>query len=284
MAFNHGDYTAARAWLEEGLAISQSWEDRWFLQVAYYFLGVIERQQGNDEQAVTLFEQSLTLGREMGAKWGIPGACLQLGFSRLRQGDDRQATRYFRESLENFAQIEGSRPQGFILAFAGLSALAARQQQWERAARLSGSAEGLCCKLDLPLESGDQADYDHHTSIVRACRHEPQVAAAWAAGQALSLEQAIDYALALPDLPGSAFPPVVQGPAAPTPPNYPAGLCAREVEVLRLLVEGLTYAQIADRLVISRRTVNAHVTSIYGKLGVTSRAMATRFATAHHLV
>lgn len=64
----------------------------------------------------------------------------------------------------------------------------------------------------------------------------------------------------------------------------PAGLTGREIEVLRLLVQGLTYAQIADQLVVSRRTVNAHATSIYSKLGVTSRAMATRLAVEQHLV
>jgi DNA-binding NarL/FixJ family response regulator len=56
------------------------------------------------------------------------------------------------------------------------------------------------------------------------------------------------------------------------------------VDVLRLLVQGLTYAQIADRLVISPRTVNHHVTSIYAKLDVTSRHAATRFALDQHLV
>lgn len=61
------------------------------------------------------------------------------------------------------------------------------------------------------------------------------------------------------------------------------GLTTREVEVLRLLVQGLTYAQIADTLVVSRRTVNAHATSIYSKLGVTSRAQATRLAIEQRL-
>jgi DNA-binding NarL/FixJ family response regulator len=61
-------------------------------------------------------------------------------------------------------------------------------------------------------------------------------------------------------------------------------LTAREVEVLRLLVQGLTYAQIAERLIVSQRTVNAHASSIYSKLGVTSRAMATRLAVEQHLV
>ena len=67
-------------------------------------------------------------------------------------------------------------------------------------------------------------------------------------------------------------------------PIYPAGLTTREVEVLRLVAQGLTDIQIADRLVISRRTVNTHLTSIYSKLGVESRATATRFAVEHQLV
>ena len=72
-------------------------------------------------------------------------------------------------------------------------------------------------------------------------------------------------------------------PVAPSP-IYPAGLSAREVEVLRLLAKGLTNAQIAEQLVISRLTVNAHVRSIFSKLEVTSRAAATRFAVEHNIV
>ena len=47
--------------------------------------------------------------------------------------------------------------------------------------------------------------------------------------------------------------------------SYPAGLTAREVEVLRLVAQGLTDIQVAEQLVISRRTVNWHLTSIYSK-------------------
>ena len=65
--------------------------------------------------------------------------------------------------------------------------------------------------------------------------------------------------------------------AAPTS-EYPAGLTAREVEVLRLVARGLTNAQTAQELFLSPRTVNAHLTSVYGKLGVSSRGAATRFA------
>jgi len=64
---------------------------------------------------------------------------------------------------------------------------------------------------------------------------------------------------------------------------HPAGLTAREVEVLRLVAEGLSNAQVAERLGLSPRTVNAHLTTIYGKLGVTTRGAAIRFALDHDL-
>jgi DNA-binding NarL/FixJ family response regulator len=54
--------------------------------------------------------------------------------------------------------------------------------------------------------------------------------------------------------------------------------------VLHLLAQGLTSAQIAERLVLSPMTVNTHVRSIYSKLGVTSRSAATRYAIEHHLL
>ena len=61
------------------------------------------------------------------------------------------------------------------------------------------------------------------------------------------------------------------------------GLTAREVEVLKLVAAGLMNREIAERLAVSTRTVDAHLRSIYAKLGVKSRSAATRFAVDHHL-
>ena len=65
--------------------------------------------------------------------------------------------------------------------------------------------------------------------------------------------------------------------------SNPAGLTARELDVLRLVAGGLTDAQVAARLVLSPRTVSTHLSSIYGKLQVNSRSAATRFALEHGL-
>ena len=70
----------------------------------------------------------------------------------------------------------------------------------------------------------------------------------------------------------------------PSPPTSLNDLTAREMDVLRLLAQGLTSAQMAERLVIGLVTVNSHVRSIYSKLGVTSRAAATRYALEQHLL
>jgi predicted ATPase/DNA-binding CsgD family transcriptional regulator len=70
----------------------------------------------------------------------------------------------------------------------------------------------------------------------------------------------------------------------PAKQSHPNGLTPREFEVLRLVAGGLTDAQVAGQLVISRRTVNTHLTSVYSKLGVSSRAAATRYAVQHRLV
>ena len=85
--------------------------------------------------------------------------------------------------------------------------------------------------------------------------------------------------------------PSSNAPPAPveTPSTFPArgnpfGLTAREIEVLRLVTQGLTTTQIAEQLMISPRTADAHLRSIYSKLEVTSRAAATRSAIEHQLI
>ncbi len=68
-----------------------------------------------------------------------------------------------------------------------------------------------------------------------------------------------------------------------TVPSYPAGLSAREVEVLQLIALGLTNRQVAERLFLSPRTVEQHLRSVYNKLGFSTRAAATAFALRHDL-
>jgi DNA-binding NarL/FixJ family response regulator len=98
---------------------------------------------------------------------------------------------------------------------------------------------------------------------------------------ALELEAARDAFDALGAAPDVAR---VDRLAGTEPVVAPHGLSARELQVLRLLAAGETNKAIAAELVLSKRTVDRHVSNIFGKLGVSSRAAATAFAYEHELV
>jgi DNA-binding NarL/FixJ family response regulator len=160
-----------------------------------------------------------------------------------------------------------------------LAAVAAATGSAERTAQLLGAAEPHLDTLRGYMPLSDRADYDHTLAAVRAQLDEAAFTAAFAQGRTLPLDQAIAYAQ-------EQSGPLEQGTPLPlpAPAPFPAGLTEREVEVLRLVAQGLTDAQVAERLVISPRTVNGHLRSIYSKLGVSSRTAATHFAVTHHLV
>jgi predicted ATPase len=77
---------------------------------------------------------------------------------------------------------------------------------------------------------------------------------------------------------------VAPGTLCPSRARSPEGLTRCELDVLRLLAQGLKSSQIAEQLVIAITTVNSHLRSIYNKIGVTCRAAATRYAIEHGLV
>ena len=143
------------------------------------------------------------------------------------------------------------------------------------AARLWGAAQSVRTEGIPPLPLVFRSSYEQYVTIVRDKLGEEVFQAALAEGRSMTPEQALAGWRSV------TFPrPLARGPTAPRAksPGYPAGLTAREVEVLRLVAQGLTDAQVAEQLVISPRTVNWHLTSIYSKLGVSSRSSATRFA------
>ena len=78
-------------------------------------------------------------------------------------------------------------------------------------------------------------------------------------------------------------PPPASAPLAAPVAAYPDELTERELEVLRLIAAGLNNRQIADRLVISEKTVKTHVSSILGKLHVEDRTQAAVYALRHGL-
>lgn len=98
-----------------------------------------------------------------------------------------------------------------------------------------------------------------------------------ALGRVMSLDDAVRYARTqLTDIRRERDASSADGP--------PAGLTRRELEVLRLIADGLTTRGIAERLFISAKTADRHIQNIYTKIGATSRVAATRWAVDHAVV
>ena len=120
-------------------------------------------------------------------------------------------------------------------------------------------------------------------TAARAQSGEKAFAAAWVEGRTTTLEHVLAAQGPVTMPPPVSADPVTAPPVAKAPTS-PDGLTAREVEVLRLVAQGLTDAQVAEMLVISPHTVNTHLKAIYGKIGVSSRSAATRYALEHTLM
>jgi ATP/maltotriose-dependent transcriptional regulator MalT len=280
----HGDVTKAGAIYQECLTFARELGDKSLIASALSKLGELTFVQGNSAVAAALFQESLLLARELGNKVRISVAVVSLGYIALAQGDLSQAMTLFTEGF-SLDQETGDKLQT-AHTLIGLADVAAAAGQPQRAARLFAIVEVL--SFDLPLVNFGlnpikRAAYEKAVAAARAQLGEQAFAAAWAEGRTMTPEQvlAAQEPVTLPQ-PLSAAP--SSSPPAKPSPTYPDGLTAREVEVLRLLAQGMTSAQIAEQLVIGVVTVNFHVRSIYSKLGVTSRAAAARYAVEHHLV
>jgi len=164
----------------------------------------------------------------------------------------------------------------------GLAVVVVAQGELVWATRLWGAAENHRDVIGAPLPPVERPAYQHNIDAARSQLGDKTFAAAWAEGRTMTPEQALAaQSSAVIPQPASAQQSTLS-PAKPSP-TYPDGLTTREVEVLRLLAQGMTDAHIAEQLVISPRTVNNHLTSIYQKIQVSSRSAATRYAIDHQL-
>jgi DNA-binding CsgD family transcriptional regulator len=292
----HGEWSDAMDELDKALARLADPVGSRELGAAFYLRGELHRLRGEFEDAAQAYRQANELGREP-----QPG----LALLRLAQGRVEAAMAAIRRVLEEAGDpISRSRVLGPYVEIA----LAAGDVQAANAAADELSA--IASDLDSPLL---QAVAESATGSVLLAENKPQDALAllrhaWMGWRALeapyeAARARIPIALAcraLGDVEGAemeldAARSVFEGLAAAPDvgrvvemsqgaPRAPGGLTAREAEVLSLIATGKTNRAIATELVISEKTVASHVSHIFTKLDLTSRAAATAYAYEHDLV
>jgi non-specific serine/threonine protein kinase len=186
------DAAWATALLEEGLALSQRniYRKGWALN----HLGHVAQIQGEYERATRLHMESLPLFRDSGAQdVGVAWAHQGLGETALAQGDATLATPHFTEALALFRDLGDWAGMSWCLA--GLAGAAAVDEEPERAAWLWGAAEALRQSIGAREAPASRSTRERLQAAVRAQLGEAAFNAAWAEGQATTMEQAIAWAL-----------------------------------------------------------------------------------------
>jgi DNA-binding CsgD family transcriptional regulator len=215
--------------------------------------------------------EALHLQIDLGNYAGLIGCLVLMSYFAFDSGNTQQATAAKHElpELQRYEYFDGGKlPHGPAKAAQVLGVMSAWEEKviGKHSAYWDAMAAPLCEKLSVEMGA---SNFEREFST----------------GEAMDVEGIVALAeeIALPptENTGSRTPAQASGHSREAP--YPAGLTAREVEVLRLVASGLTNAKAAERLNVTPRTVNAHLTSIYSKIGVTSRSGAVRFAVDHGL-
>ena len=231
--------------------------------VVLSLLGRLRARRG-DPGAVEALEEGLSLlGPSSEAQLVVP---LQIGRAEAAwlAGDLATASAHVTACLPHGASLDrwNTRDLALVARRAGVEWSPPTQADHATALVLAGDPRGLAAHWEaqgFPYEAADAlSDSDEVDDLRRA--HEQLVALG-------ARPRAQMAARRLRELGARDVP---RGPRASTRAN-PAGLTARELEVASLLADGLTNAAIADRLIVSAKTVDHHVSSVLTKLGVSSR-------------
>jgi non-specific serine/threonine protein kinase len=282
-----GDLERAMTLCTEGRALYQQVGDQRGIAATLANIGLIWQARGDEQRATALWEESIAVRRQIGDQGGVAHVLALLAGVAVRQGAYARARGLYQESLA-LRQQTGDQ-EGIAPILEGVTALSVALGHLLPAVQLAAAADVVRADIGMPLSTHERAAHDRTLAALHARLNEAAFAQAWAEGQRLSLDQVMTIVEALhvreadPTLAASSTADLLSPQTAqPAIPRY--DLTPREIEVLRLLSHGLTYAKIAETLVISPRTVDAHVRAIFSKLDVHSRTAATRIALQHGLI
>jgi DNA-binding NarL/FixJ family response regulator len=231
-------------------------------------LGMAEFFDGDPAQAKPLLEESLAIKRVLGEKWGMGFALFHLGCAAILLDQFDEAQSHIIEGLDICAKLNERLLRAFLLeALAWFAFVSPEKENAAHAARIFGAAQALREQIAAPRPPQWRARTERILSEVRNALGLESFSKEIEAGSQLSAEDAL----------ATFLQPVEVW-------KMSSILSPRESEVLQLVATGLTDAQVAQKLVVSIRTVHSHLQSIYNKLGVNSRTAALRAAAEQKLI
>jgi predicted ATPase/DNA-binding SARP family transcriptional activator len=193
VVFAQGEYDEAEAMYEQSLASARKGGNRQHVAGVSLNLGIVALAKGEYERASALLEECLAIHREQGNRQPMPDPLNKLGTVALRQGDYEAARARFEESLTICHEV-GDKPR-LAQTLEGLASLAGTRSRPARAARLFGAAATLRETIGAPVHPAHRPALEQRVTETRAILGEEAFTAGWAAGRALTLDEAVAEAL-----------------------------------------------------------------------------------------
>jgi predicted ATPase/DNA-binding CsgD family transcriptional regulator len=272
LAMSVGKYDEAQAMLDEGLPLLRATGNTYRIAMALNFQGDLWRCQREYAKAAIAYDESIALLREIEAGRDLASVLHNQGHAALHLGQVEQARDLFRESMA--VHQEQHNEMGMAECLLGFAALATADRMPAAGARLLAAAEAIGGSQVTSEWAATRLAYEHYLQRTRDRLTEARFLEEQAVGQSLSLEQAVAYALET----------AVTGAAAVAAGKKLDELTPRQREVAILVAQAKSNDEIAEELVVSRRTVETHVSHILGKLGFGSRAQIVRWAVEAGLI
>jgi DNA-binding CsgD family transcriptional regulator len=269
-AMTLGLFEEAQALMDEGLPLLRQVGNPYRLAMALNYAGDLARCKGNYAQAQSAYEECIAILRGLDAVRDLASALHNLGHTCLHLRDVERAHALLSESL-SIQQALRNTP-GVAECLIGYAALAVARGLPGAGARLLAAAVSIGGERVATAWAATRMEYEHTLSLICTGLTDSNFEAEQVAGRAFSLAQAVDYARNLPLA------------AIPTAQNKLGDLTTREREIAALIARGRSNGEIADELVVSKRTVEKHVANILSKLAFTNRAQIVRWAIEAGLV
>ena len=192
LATQQGDYDMARQCHLESLAWRRQTGTRWLIAISSQNLADVMTLQGNYGEAHPLYAEALRLSRDIGDQDAVARTLCRIGYLEVHQNDYARSTKLFAESLEIF-QTRGDQ-QGIALSLAGYGELRRIQGRVAEAVRLLACVEEWMqsCPSSFPI---DRVEYERSVVAVRTQLDEVTLAAAYSKGHAMTLDEAVQFAL-----------------------------------------------------------------------------------------
>jgi predicted ATPase/DNA-binding SARP family transcriptional activator/DNA-binding CsgD family transcriptional regulator len=270
MALQQGDYGRVETIQREAETLLRKSTDRRASAYLLLALGIVAVIRGDRKGGMTLLEESLALNQEVGNRRGITMCLTVLWVGALKQGEYERAAVLLKKNLQVLQELKSKIAIAYALL--GSAVVASSQGQAARATRLWGAVEVLQEGIIRRFTPFDLAEYDYesHLDAARSQLDETAWEAAWAEGQEMTPDEAVEYALSDEEEQQAAIAPSM--PEEPSVGRQPAAvLTRREREVANLVARGLSNRQIASELFLSERTIENHVANILKKLSLRSR-------------